>query len=102
MKETNFLNSTCRHCRYYQPEGRRGGSCHKLGVSVNSNWEACSLASSPFDNALNNLDATLTNLEDIMQLETAFCLSSSFNYQDSLNLKASQKPTKFVSYKTSS
>ena len=101
MKETNFFNSACRHCRYYQPEGRRGGSCHRLGVSVNSNWKACSLASSPFDNALNNFNATLTNLEEIVQLETAFSLPSSFNYQDSLNLKSSQNQDKFVSYKTS-
>ena len=101
MRETHFLNSTCRHCKYYQPEGRRGGSCSQLGVSVNSNWETCSLAASPFDNALDNLDATLTNLEEIVQLETVFSLSSDFHYQDGLDLKASQNQDEFVSYKTS-
>lgn len=82
MKEKNFFNSACRHCRHYQPEGRRGGSCQKLGVSVNSSWKACTLASDPFDGSLNNLDTALTTLdtalatlEEIVQLETALSLS---------------------------
>ena len=83
MKKINFLQSNCRHCRYYQPEGRRGGSCQKLGVSVDATWSACILASSPFtpafsqlDNTLKTLDKTLTNLEEIVHLETAFSLPS--------------------------
>lgn len=82
MKEKNLLNLACRHCRHYQPEGRRGGSCHKLGVAVDSDWKACVLAASPFDNSLTNLDrslttlnTTLTSLEEIVHLETAFSLS---------------------------
>lgn len=81
MKETNFLDLNCRHCRYYQPEGRRGGSCLKLGVSVLSNWKACLLASPPFASPLKNLDTTfislektLINLEEIVHLETALSL----------------------------
>ncbi len=35
--------STCRHCRYYTPEGQRGGTCQLLNVSVKSGWKACSL-----------------------------------------------------------
>lgn len=81
MKETNFLDLNCRHCRYYQPEGRRGGSCLKLGVSVLSNWKACLLACSPFTSTLKNLDTTfvslgktLVNLEEIVHLETSLSL----------------------------
>ena len=69
MKDTQFSNSVCRLCRFYEPEGRRGGSCQKLGVPVKGSWEACSLASSPFD-------TTLKKLEDIFQLETSILLDS--------------------------
>ncbi len=40
--------STCRYCRSYQVEGRRGGHCSKLNVSVQSRWSACSLAEPTF------------------------------------------------------
>jgi hypothetical protein len=69
MKERNFSTSACRHCRFYEPEGRRGGSCQILGVSVQSGWKACSFASPPFE-------TTLQKLEDIFQLETAIALDS--------------------------
>ena len=82
MKETNFLDLSCRHCRYYQPEGRRGGSCDKLGVAVDSTWKACVLCSSPFERDLDKLDTTITTLntaitalEEIVHLETALSLS---------------------------
>jgi hypothetical protein len=64
MKEINFSTSACRFCRFYTPEGRRGGSCQILGVTVQSSWKACSLASPPFE-------TTLKKLEDIFHLETA-------------------------------
>lgn len=71
MNETQLSTSTCRHCRFYQIEGRRGGSCQKLGgVPVQSNWKACALAASPFK-------TTLKKLEDIFQLETSVSLNSS-------------------------
>jgi len=47
--------SSCRHCSFYQSEGRRGGSCQKLGVPVQGSWSVCSLAVSPFDSNLKNL-----------------------------------------------
>lgn len=47
MKE-NSVTSACRSCRYYTPEGRRGGNCQQLGVPVRSSWKACSLAIPPF------------------------------------------------------
>jgi len=47
----------CRHCRYYSPEGRRGGVCEKLMTAVESNWKACSLALSPFAPSWENLNS---------------------------------------------
>ena len=52
MKEKNFSTSACRHCRFYEPEGRRGGSCQILGVPVQSSWKACDFACPPFDTTL--------------------------------------------------
>ena len=69
MKEINPATSACRYCRFYNPEGRRGGSCQMLGVPVQSNWKACSLASPPFK-------TTLKKLEDIFQLETPIEMAS--------------------------
>jgi len=40
--------SCCRLCQYYRSEGRNGGHCQKLGVSVASHWASCSLALPPF------------------------------------------------------
>lgn len=42
------LASCCRHCRFYTPEGRRGGHCGQLGVSVSGSWQSCDLSLSPF------------------------------------------------------
>ena len=45
----SFLNfSHCHLCKYYQMTGRRGGFCHKLGVTVKGNWSTCSLGEFPF------------------------------------------------------
>ena len=52
----NSLTSACRHCRHYTPEGRRGGVCNLLSVPVESQWEACSLAVSPFGHLGENLE----------------------------------------------
>ncbi|MEM7759071.1 MAG: hypothetical protein AAFW67_07470 [Cyanobacteria bacterium J06638_38] len=70
MNQINFSTSACRYCRFYEPQGRRGGDCQMLGVSVQSSWKACALASPPFK-------TTLTKLEDIFQLETPIPLNSS-------------------------
>ena len=75
MTEVNSSDLACRHCRFYQHLGRRGGSCQKLGVSVDSHWEACMLAILPFEDNLAKLETALMTLEDILHLETAFYLS---------------------------
>ncbi len=48
MSNFNCLASVCRHCRFYTPEGRRGGQCQQLGVPVRGVWKSCSLAIPPF------------------------------------------------------
>ncbi|WP_424404845.1 hypothetical protein [Microcoleus sp.] len=50
------LTSACRHCRHYTPEGRRGGVCDLLSVSVQSQWKACALAVSPFEPYWENIE----------------------------------------------
>lgn len=70
MNINNCFASTCRYCRHYQPEGRRGGQCDQLGVSVESNWKACALASHPFTD-------NWENLEDIVILEHSLALNYS-------------------------
>jgi hypothetical protein len=49
MKSNDAFTSTCRHCRFYSPEGRRGGHCNQLNVAVRSGWKACSLATPIFE-----------------------------------------------------
>lgn len=52
---------TCRLCKHYNPEGRRGGICEKLDVHVRSTWNACSLVSHPFESSWQPID-DLTSL----------------------------------------
>lgn len=69
MNEMNLSTSSCRYCRFYKPEGRRGGSCQRLGVPVQSSWKACTFASHPFE-------TTLKKLEDIFQLPNVIEMGS--------------------------
>ena len=39
---------SCRHCRHYVHEGRRGGQCEQLNVGVQSKWDACVLSQAIF------------------------------------------------------
>jgi hypothetical protein len=48
MKSVKEPISACRHCHFYESEGRRGGYCQQLGVPVQGSWKACTLAVSPF------------------------------------------------------
>lgn len=68
MKTANFMTSSCRYCRYYQAEGRRGGLCNQLSVPVRGEWKACALAARPFATAWENL-------EDVVRLEQSLALS---------------------------
>lgn len=44
MKSAQCRVSSCSRCRFYAPEGRRGGQCSQLGVPVESRWKPCPLA----------------------------------------------------------
>jgi hypothetical protein len=72
MKSIKFSASACRYCRYYNPEGRRGGQCQQLGAPVLGSWKACSLALPPFA-------PSWETLEDVWSLpEMKPTLSSQF------------------------
>lgn len=43
IKESVPKPSSCKHCKYYNYEGRRGGQCRLLNVPVGANWKACRL-----------------------------------------------------------
>ena len=59
MKTPKFLTSACRYCRYYKPEGRRGGMCQLLGVQVQASWKACHVAIPTFKPAWSSLEVVL-------------------------------------------
>ncbi len=48
MEPSPLSVSTCRFCAHYDPQGRRGGECRKLGVPVRGYWRACPLALAAF------------------------------------------------------
>lgn len=48
MTMQNSVPSNCRNCRYYKPEGRRGGTCQLFHAPVQSHWKSCTLATLPF------------------------------------------------------
>jgi len=94
MNEMNLPTSSCRYCRFYKPEGRRGGSCQILGVPVQGSWKACTFASHPFE-------TTLKKLENIFHLPTAIEMGSDsqlasnmtkIKVEDVCQLNASSKP----------
>ena len=67
MKTSTFSTFSCRHCRYYQAEGRRGGNCNKLDSPVRAEWKACVLAAHPFASPWDKL-------EEVALLESSFAL----------------------------
>ena len=52
----------CGACRFYTPVGRRGGDCAQFGVPVQSAWESCCLAESPFQSGT-KIDSSDINIE---------------------------------------
>jgi hypothetical protein len=56
MFEKNCVGLCCRSCRYYLPEGRRGGHCQQLGVPVRGSWRTCSVARGVFGNDCQKLE----------------------------------------------
>lgn len=60
MKSAQCQVSFCSRCRFYNPEGRRGGLCSQLGVPVESHWTSCALAMPVF--AASQVDLEPLNL----------------------------------------
>ena len=57
MKTIQCQPVCCSRCRYYTPEGRRGGHCSQLGVPVQPSWKACTVAVPIFMASLPELDS---------------------------------------------
>jgi hypothetical protein len=71
MKTPNVLTSACRSCRYFQPEGRRGGLCQQLGAPVRGSWKACSLALPPFAPSWETLEGIMLLSDETLKLQDA-------------------------------
>jgi hypothetical protein len=41
---SEISNAVCRNCRFYQPNGHRGGICEQFNVPVSGAWATCQLA----------------------------------------------------------
>ncbi|MGC9526552.1 MAG: hypothetical protein ACP5D7_13535 [Limnospira sp.] len=59
MKTKTPAPSTCRHCRHYKSEGRRGGVCQLFHAPVRSHWKSCYLGSLPFVYEWESLDEAI-------------------------------------------
>lgn len=67
MKINNYPTSSCRCCRFYNPEGRRGGHCSQLNVSVQAHWKSCQLGCPIFNQEWQTIP-------EIAMLEKSFTL----------------------------
>jgi len=67
IPNNNKCASACRYCRFYHPEGRRGGMCEQLNVSVQGSWKSCSLAVLAFGESWETMP-------EIVLLEKSFSL----------------------------
>jgi hypothetical protein len=71
MQTSSSVVSSCRYCQYYRLEGRRGGQCQQLGVSVQGGWKACQLAIPPFAPSWENLDEIVAWQQEAAGLQQA-------------------------------
>jgi hypothetical protein len=72
MDNRNCLTSACRYCRFYHPDGLRGGACQQLHVTVRSEWKACKLALPAFANSWENAEELThrqVKLPQVLRLE---------------------------------
>lgn len=60
--------SACKSCRFYTPEGRRGGNCQQLGVPVRGGWKACSLALPPFAPSWESLEEIFNLQSEVLKV----------------------------------
>lgn len=85
MNPLNSLTSCCRNCRYYEPEGRRGGACQQLNVPVQATWKSCSLASPAFT-------PSWKALQDLLQWEQKNLDRTTVDNLPTLNSSAIEAP----------
>ncbi|WP_181243680.1 hypothetical protein [Chamaesiphon polymorphus] len=55
MSNNQCHNFGCRQCRFYQPDGHYHGSCARLNVTVDGQWQACCLALRAFAPLVQNV-----------------------------------------------
>ncbi|MEB3280255.1 MAG: hypothetical protein VKK42_15180 [Lyngbya sp.] len=67
MKRDKIIPSTCKNCRAYKPEGRRGGLCQLFQVPVQSEWESCCFATLPFKNSWENKEPESQEMSEVME-----------------------------------
>lgn len=67
MRNLNPELTACRHCQHYSPEGRRGGGCQLLGVSVQGNWKPCPFMIPAFNQAWPALKTLIDSADAIAQ-----------------------------------
>ncbi len=85
MKIANCLTSSCRYCRYYKTEGRRGGMCQQLGVLVQARWKSCNLSCPTFTD--------YNNQGEIALLEKSFSLGCATPKNASVSETSKNMPT---------
>lgn len=92
MKSSVLSVSACRHCRYYEPEGRRGGQCKILGGLVQSSWKSCNLAIPAFAPSWENLeDIMLWQKESLRQETMSFSVDCAIASVDVTELALSER-----------
>ncbi len=82
MKTLNDFTSACRYCRYYNPEGRRGGMCQQLGVPVRGTWKACSLALPPFAPSWETLEGMMILSDKNLKIQETIASNCALGYTE--------------------
>lgn len=90
MKSLEPSISFCRHCRYYLSEGRRGGHCQKLNVSVKSQWNACSVSAPPFLPPWNGLGDIMIWQQKALEVQEA--VEANAFHEDLVSLEVISQP----------
>lgn len=76
----NPVTSACKSCRFYTPEGRRGGNCQQLGVPVRGGWKACSLALPPFAPSWESLEEIFNLQSEVLKVTEVMPIATTQNY----------------------
>ncbi|MCT7948782.1 hypothetical protein NG798_03180 [Ancylothrix sp. C2] len=98
MKTLNCLTSACRHCRFYQPQGRRGGHCAQLDAPVRGTWKACSLAIPPFAPSWETLEEIKVWEEEMLGVPQLLPIDGSFSFAntDDREKQGAETPAQLV------